>query len=73
MLDLALLAFVAMAMAFGLRRPFVWVLVYIYIDCVAPQKIGWGLIQSVPLSLIAFIAAFGGWLVFDCKKGTRFT
>ena len=73
MLDLALLAFVAMAMAFGLRRPFVWVLVYIYIDCVAPQKIGWGLIQSVPLSLIAFIAAFGGWLVFDGKKGTRFT
>ncbi len=73
MLDLALLAFVAMALAFGLKRPFIWVLLYIYIDCVAPQKVGWGLIQSIPLSEIAFIAAFGGWLVLDGKRGTRFT
>jgi probable O-glycosylation ligase (exosortase A-associated) len=73
MLDLALLAFVAMFLAFGAKRPFIWVLAYIYIDCVAPQKIGWGLIQAIPLSLVAFVAAFGGWLVFDSKKGTRFT
>ena len=73
MLDLGLLAFIAMALVFGLKRPFIWVLLYIYIDCVAPQKIGWGLIQSIPLSLIAFIAAFGGWLVLDGKHGTRFT
>ena len=73
MLDLALLGFVAMFLAFGLKRPFIWVLAYIYIDCVAPQKIGWGLIQAIPLSLIAFVAAFGGWLLFDRKQGTRFT
>jgi probable O-glycosylation ligase (exosortase A-associated) len=73
MLDLALLAFVAMFLAFGLKRPFIWVLAYIYIDCVAPQKIGWGLIHAIPLSLIAFVAAFGGWLVFDGKQGSRFT
>jgi probable O-glycosylation ligase (exosortase A-associated) len=73
MLDLALLAFVAMFLAFGAKRPFIWVLAYIYIDCVAPQKIGWGVIQAIPLSLIAFVAAFGGWLLFDSKKGTRFT
>jgi probable O-glycosylation ligase (exosortase A-associated) len=73
MLDLALLAFVAMFLACGLKRPFIWVLAYIYIDCVAPQKIGWGLIHSIPLSLIAFVAAFGGWLLLDSKQGTRFT
>ncbi len=73
MLDLGLLGFVAMFLAFGLKRPFIWVLAYIYIDCVAPQKIGWGLIQAIPLSLIAFVAAFGGWLLFDRKQGTRFT
>ena len=70
MLDLGLLGFVAMFLAFGLKRPFIWVLAYIYIDCVAPQKIGWGLIQAIPLSLIAFVAAFGGWLLFDRKQGT---
>lgn len=73
MLDLALLGFVALLLAFGFKRPFIWVLAYIYIDCVAPQKIGWGIIQAIPLSLIAFVAAFGGWLVFDSKQGTRFT
>lgn len=73
MLSLALLAFVAMFLGFGLKRPFIWVLAYIYIDCVAPQKIGWGLIQAIPLSLVAFVAAFGGWLLLDRKQGTRFT
>ena len=73
MLGLALLGFIAMCLAFGLKRPFIWVLMYIYIDCVAPQKVGWGFIQSVPLSEIAFVAAFGGWLVLDGKRGTRFT
>jgi hypothetical protein len=73
MLDVALLAFVAMFLAFGAKRPFLWVLAYIYIDAVAPQKIGWGLIQLLPLSLIAFIAAFAGWIFFDRKQGSRFT
>jgi probable O-glycosylation ligase (exosortase A-associated) len=73
MLDLALIGFVAMFLAFGVKRPFLWVLAYIYIDAVAPQKIGWSLIQLLPLSLIAFVAAFGGWAVLDKKRGTRFT
>jgi probable O-glycosylation ligase (exosortase A-associated) len=73
MLDLALLAFVALFLVSGVKRPFIWVLAYIYIDCVAPQKIGWSLIQMIPLSLIAFVAAFGGWLLLDGKRGTRVT
>jgi probable O-glycosylation ligase (exosortase A-associated) len=73
MLDLALLAFIALFLALGLKRPFIWVLAYIYVDAVAPQKIGWSLIHVLPLSLITFIAAFGGWIFFDPKRGRRFT
>jgi probable O-glycosylation ligase (exosortase A-associated) len=72
-LDLALVGFIALFLALGLKRPFFWVLAYIYIDVVAPQKIGWGFIQSLPVSLIAFAAAFLGWLSLDRKEGTRFT
>src|SRR5690606_34578293 len=60
-------------LALGLKRPFFWVLAYIYIDVVAPQKIGWSFIQSLPVSLIAFVAAFAGWLLLDSKQGSRFT
>lgn len=73
MLDLALFAFFGLMMVLGLRHPFVWVLAYIYLDILAPQKIGWSLMQVLPLSLIAFGAAFGGWLVLDGKEGARFT
>lgn len=75
MLDLALLAFIGTMLALGLKRPFLWVLTYIYIDIVMPQKIGWGIITSpsLKLSLVAFVAAFGGWLLLDSKKGARFT
>lgn len=73
MLDLALTAFIGILLALGLKRPFFWVLAYIYIDVVAPQKIGWGFIQALPVSLVAFAAAFAGWLFLDSKKGSRFT
>lgn len=73
MIDLILLAFVGFVLVLGLRRPFMWVLAYAYIDILAPQKIGYGVIQSVPVSLIAFMAAFGGWLVLDRKDGAKFT
>lgn len=73
MIDLALIAFIGLVLAMGLRRPFLWVLAYIYIDVVAPQKIGWGAITALPVSLIAFVAAFAGWLLLDTKQGSRFT
>ena len=73
MLDLALVAFIGVLLALGLKRPFFWVLAYIYIDVVAPQKIGWGFIQALPVSLVAFAAAFAGWLFLDSKQGSRFT
>ena len=73
MIDLVFLAFIAAVLVLGLRRPFLWVLLYVYIDVLSPQRIGYGIIQSVPVSLIAFVAAFAGWLVLDNKAGARFT
>lgn len=73
MLNLALTTFVFGLFALGLRRPFVWVLAYLYIDILAPQKISWGLLAAVPISLIAFILAFLGWLLLDDKRDSRFS
>ncbi|WP_427963893.1 DUF5935 domain-containing protein [Altererythrobacter sp.] len=73
MIDFVFLAFLGFIMVLGLRRPFLWVLAYIYIDILAPQRIGYGILHSIPVSLIAFLAAFGGWLLLDYKKGARFT
>lgn len=73
MIDLFLLAFIGYVLVLGLKRPFLWVLLYVYIDILAPQRIGYGVITSLPVSLIAFAAAFGGWLALDRKDGARFT
>ncbi|HTN14121.1 MAG TPA: putative O-glycosylation ligase, exosortase A system-associated [Sphingomonadaceae bacterium] len=73
MLDAFLFLFVMGMLALGLRKPFIWVLAYLYIDIVAPQKIGWTLMPILPISLIAFVAAFAGWLLADSKEGSRFT
>jgi hypothetical protein len=54
MLDFAFAGFIGLFLALGLKRPFFWVLAYIYIDVVAPQKIGCGFMHSMPVSLIAF-------------------
>ncbi len=73
MRDVFLIAFIGLVVLMGLKRPFLWVLMYLYIDIVTPQKVGWGLITELQLSLMAFLAAFGGWLLLDSKKGARFT
>lgn len=73
MKDIFFLTFIAYVLLLGLRRPFIWVLLYIYIDILSPQRIGYSIITSLPLSLIAFAAAFGGWLALDRKEGARFT
>ncbi len=73
MTDLFLLGFLATFLLFGLKRPFLWVCAYLYVDILAPQKMGYGPITSVPVSLIAFAAAFGGWLMMDKKTRVTFS
>lgn len=73
MLDLALTGFVVCFLLAGFRRPFLWVLCYLYVDIVSPQIISWGILARLPISLMAFAAAFLGWLAFDDKRDSRFT
>lgn len=73
MLNLALAGFVLMILALGLRRPFLWVLLYLYIDVLAPQKFPLALLASIPVSLIAFVLAVVGWAFFDDKRNLRFS
>ena len=73
MLDLALTGFVLAFLALGFRRPYLWVLAYLYIDSLAPQKISYGILKVIPISLISFLLAFGGWILIDYKRNSRFT
>ncbi|MCK0129590.1 putative O-glycosylation ligase, exosortase A system-associated [Erythrobacter sp. F6033] len=73
MLDLVFIAFIFYILLLGLRRPFLWVLLYVYIDIIAPQRIGYTIVTELQISLVAFAAAFGGWLFLDNKDGLRFT
>ncbi|MEL6540742.1 MAG: DUF5935 domain-containing protein [Pseudomonadota bacterium] len=73
MLGFVFLAFVAFVALLGLKRPFLWVMLYIYIDVIAPQRIAWGLIQNISISFLAFLAAFGGYLILDRKEYIRFS
>lgn len=72
MRDLAFVGFLAALMLFGLRRPFIFVLAYVYIDIVSPQRLSYYLLNSVPISLIFCALAVAGWLLADNKQGTRF-
>jgi probable O-glycosylation ligase (exosortase A-associated) len=69
--NLALTAFVLAFFMAGFSRPFLLVLAYAYIDIVSPQKIGWGPLGSLSISLVAFILAVVMWTVRDDKRGIR--
>ncbi|WP_294234853.1 putative O-glycosylation ligase, exosortase A system-associated [uncultured Sphingomonas sp.] len=73
MRDLFLIGFLFSLFAMGTRRPFLLVLVYIYIDIVSPQRLTYYLLNTVPISLIAVVAAVLGWAMVDKKTDSRFT
>lgn len=70
MRDLVFVAVLVALFAFGLKRPFLWVLVYAYVDIVAPQRLTYYLLNLVPISLIAAAFAVIGWALFDDKRAT---
>ena len=62
MRDLAFVGFILGALiALGMRRPFLFVLGYVYVDIVSPQRLSYYLLNAVPISLIFFVLAVGGW------------
>ena len=70
--DLALIGFLLALMGIGVRRPFVFVLGYVYIDNVSPQRLSYYLLNSVPISLIFVALAVGAWALVDDKRDSRF-
>ncbi len=73
MRDLVFMGFIAMLFMIGLKRPFLFVLSYVYVDILAPQRLSYMILDRIPISLICFCAAAGSWLVLDDKRGVRFT
>ena len=66
--DLAFVAFLIALVGMGLRRPFLLVLGYVYVDIVAPQRLTYLLLNTVPISLIMVLLAVGGWAIADDKR-----
>ena len=71
MRDLAFLGFLLALLGLGFRRPFLLVLVYVYIDIVAPQRLTYYLLNALQISLVAVALAVGGWLIADDKRDAR--
>ncbi len=71
MRDLVFIAFLAALFGGGFRKPFLFVLAYVYIDIVAPQRLTYYLLNSVPISLIAVGLAVAGWALIDDKRDVR--
>lgn len=69
--DLALVGFLLAMLAMGLRRPFLLVLTYVYIDNVSPQRLSYYMLNSVPVSLICVSLAVLAWMIGDDKRDTR--
>ncbi len=73
MRDLVFVAFLFAFIGVGFRKPFLFILCFCYIDIVAPQRLSYFLINSIPISLIVFGLAILGWLVADDKSDTRWS
>ena len=73
MRDIAFVAFLFAFIGLGFRKPFLFVLCFCYIDIVAPQRLSYFLINSIPISLIVFGLAIAGWLAVDDKKNMRWS
>ncbi|MET0250364.1 MAG: DUF5935 domain-containing protein, partial [Sphingobium sp.] len=73
MRDLFFIAFLGLFFLIGFRRPFLLVIIYAYIDIVSPQRLSYYLLNSIPISAIAFALAAGSWLLVDDKKDCRFS
>ncbi len=72
MRDVFFIIFLVAILGMSVRRPFLFVLAYAYVDIVAPQRLSYYLLNSVQLSLIVFSLALGGWMLADNKRDTRF-
>ena len=73
MRDLVFVGYLLALLFIAFKRPFLFTLVYAYVDIIAPQRLSYFLLNSIPLSLIVFGLAFLGYMVGDEKKDSRFS
>ena len=73
MRDLFFVGFLLALFGLGFKRPFLFVLAYAYVDTVAPQRLSYYLLSGGNIVLYGAVAAIGSWLLFDDKKGIRFS
>jgi O-antigen ligase len=71
--DLAFAGFIAALLALGLKRPFLFVLAYAYVDIVAPQRLSYYLLNSIPISMIMAGLAVAAWFFADRKRDLAVT
>jgi probable O-glycosylation ligase (exosortase A-associated) len=69
--DLAFIGFLVALFGFGFRRPFLFVLAYVYIDIISPQRLTYLLLNSMPISMMAAALSVAAWAVVDDKRDTR--
>jgi putative inorganic carbon (hco3(-)) transporter len=60
--------FFIFALIVGVRAPFVAALVYIWVDLITPQSVGYGFIESIPLAMISAICSIAFYFLFDKKE-----
>ena len=73
MRDLIFVGYVVALLFLAFKRPFLFTLIYAYVDIVAPQRLSYFMLNSVPLSLIVFALAFLGFMFADNKQDSRFS
>ena len=71
MRDIFFILYLAALFGIAFRRPFLFVLCYVYIDIVSPQRLTYLLLNSIQISAIAVALAVGAWLAVDDKRDMR--
>jgi putative inorganic carbon (hco3(-)) transporter len=72
MRDLIFVAYILGLMLLAFKRPFLFTLIYAYLDIVSPQRLSYFLLNSIPLSLIVFALAFSSFFLIEDKRNVRF-
>ena len=68
MRDLLLLAVYGCFLVLGAAAPFVLALGYVWVDAFRPQEVSYGLLTSLPVSMMMGAAAVGGWFLMDRRQ-----
>ena len=73
MRDLVFVGYLLALLFIAFKRPFLFTLAYAYVDIIAPQRLSYFMLNSVPVSLVVFSLAFLGYMFSDDKKDSRFS